>query len=146
MVTLHNDHHTIQTEDTYIAYKAYFARAQELDMSCALVEIVGDRDNILVLDDRAVFLPDGEVYRIRTGKQVLCGCDMDVRKCSAFHSAIFCLNSSESGTEWLEMISWRERWKVSKTCESVETIADSIRLPRVRFCEVMIDTFSPASD
>ncbi len=87
-----------------------------------------------------------EVYRIRTGKQVLCGCDMDVRKCSAFHSAIFCLNSSESGTEWLVMISWRERWKVSKTCESVETTADSIRLPRVRFCEVMIDTFSPASD
>ena len=58
---------------------------------------------------------------------------------------ILCLNKSCSGTLWFSIKSVTWAWSVSKTALSVEINADSWRLPRVRFCEVMTETVLPDS-
>ena len=81
---LQDNLHAVEAVDADIADEAYLARAEELDVASTFVEIVGDRDDGGVFDDRAVGLPDGEVDRFRLGEQVFGGCYMYIRQVGAW--------------------------------------------------------------
>ena len=67
-------------------------------------------------------------------------------KKTTIHCCSFCPRMSDSGTEWFLMSDLISSRNLSKTVLSVVMIYDSLRLPRVRFCEVMMQTLSPFSD
>ena len=48
---LQDDVHSVDAEDADIAHEANLSGAEELDTACSFVEIVGDRDDVRVLDD-----------------------------------------------------------------------------------------------
>lgn len=143
---LQKDLQTVDAGDADITHTADLVRREELHGACALIVIIVQRYAVIVADKFSSVLaggtPDDEIDRVGPLHHRLCCGKMD-----CVHAlSIFSLNNSDRGTEWFWIRSSMSARKVWNTCGSVVTIADSIRLPRVRFCEVMIETVSPLTE
>lgn len=68
---------TVDFGDADITDGAYFVRAEELDPARALIEIELQGDNVVVVEEGTVGLPDYEINRVRTKHHLLGGGDMD---------------------------------------------------------------------
>lgn len=68
---------TIDTAQSTVTDGTYLVRAKELDPARALIEIELQGDNVVVVEEGAVGLPDNEINRVRTKHHLLGGGDMD---------------------------------------------------------------------
>ena len=70
---LEEDLQPIDAGDADIADGANFARTEELDCSCSGIEIVLERYDVWIVQQRAVGLENDQIDRIRPEHHGLCG-------------------------------------------------------------------------